>query len=139
MAASAFVGVALSTSRIKPLAHLRGLLDERQREILDTITRERAQSAFEGLLLGLAIAIPFGLHRAWCTAAVAVLVTQSVYYGLVPKSTWLLMHLRGKKQVDAWLETYKVFKSRGILTALSGAVGYVVVATLLGGMRQRMH
>jgi hypothetical protein len=133
--ASTFVGMTTSASRLPPLVKLRGMLNEKQKQIMEDIVRERAQRAMEGLLAGLAVALPLALARAWCAAAVAVLVVQSAYYGVAPKSKWLLNHLDTREQIDTWLEVYKSFKVRGITTAVSGAVAYLVVCTLLGGLR----
>jgi hypothetical protein len=83
---------------VKETDHLRALLNKEQVEILDKVVYERSRLAFEGLLLGIVVAMPLGLFfSAWCYATVALFITQSVYYNASPKTYWLLDHLNSRE------------------------------------------
>jgi hypothetical protein len=111
---------------------LRRTLSAAQLELLDNITSERSRLAFEGLILGLGIAlVPALTFNAWCTSSLLVLITQSTYYHLRPKSEWLLNHVSTKQQVDEWLRVYQHMKLAGIKSCLVGAGVYLLVAVLL--------
>lgn len=111
---------------------LRRTLSPAQLELLDNISSERSRLAFEGLIVGLGVAlIPALTFHAWCTASLLVLITQSTYYHLSPKSEWLLNHVSSKQQVDEWLRVYQHMKFAGVKSCLIGAGVYLFVAVLL--------
>ena len=120
---------------VKETDKLRALLNEYQVEILDKIIYERSRLAFEGLLLGLVVAMPLGIFvSAWCCAAVALFITQSVYYNASPKTYWLLDHLNSREQVKQWLRVYQTFKLNGIVSSLGAAFVYLVISSFLSSI-----
>jgi hypothetical protein len=120
----------------KETDQLRALLDEDQLKILDGVVYERSRLALEGLLLGVAAAMPIGLlFSAWCSATVALFVAQSVYYNASPKTHWMLDHLTTREQVQQWLRVYQTFKLNGILSSLGAALVYLVTSLLVSSIR----
>ena len=49
----------------------------------------------------------------------------------MPKTTYMLQHLKGEDQINAWLEIYKSMRQRYILGFFIGVVGYAVFAVSL--------
>ena len=120
---------------VKETDKLRALLNKDQVEILDKVVYERSRLAFEGLLLGIVVAMPLGLFfSAWCYATVALFITQSVYYNASPKTYWLLEHLNSREQVKQWLRVYQTFKLNGIISSLGAAFVYLVVSSFLSSI-----
>ena len=114
---------------------LRVLLNKDQVEILDMVVYERSRLAFEGLLLGIVVAMPLGLFfSAWCYATVALFITQSVYYNASQKTYWLLDHLNSSEQVKQWLRVYQTFKLNGIVSSLGAAFVYLVISSFLSSI-----
>ena len=108
------------------IAELRAMLNESQTATLNEIVEERTKIAFEGLLLGLAAALPFVLLSRWCGGAVVLFVVQSMYYIARPKTQWLLNHLNTRRQIDQWLVVYQTMRHAGLRTALLVATVYLI-------------
>ena len=107
---------------------LRRTLSPAQLELLDNISSERSRLAFEGLIVGLGVAlIPALTFHAWCTASLLVLITQSTYYHISPKSEWLLNHVSSKQQVDEWPACTSMGVA-GVKSCSIGAGVYLFVA-----------
>ena len=120
---------------VKETDKLRALLNKDQVEILDKVVYERSRLAFEGLLLGIVVAMPLGLFfSAWCYATVALFITHSVYYNASPKTYWLLDHLNSREQVKQWLRVYQTFKLNGIVSSLGAALVYLVISLFLSSI-----
>ena len=50
-----------------------------------------------------------------CVHSLIYFVTQYLVYSLHPKSDWMLLHLKDKKQTQLWLSNYKTMKMKCIL------------------------
>lgn len=94
------------------------LLKPEQVQIYDMIKKERARLYATGLVIGI-IAGTFYLRvnnvKSWkidCAFVAIVMSIAGMYYSLMPKTTYMLSHLEGKEQVDAWLDVYKEMKNR---------------------------
>jgi succinate dehydrogenase/fumarate reductase cytochrome b subunit len=55
-------------------------------------------------------------------------MTGVVFYFLMPKSDYMLNHLKTEEQNKAWLEVYKTMKQRYFLGFLFGALAAVPFA-----------
>lgn len=108
-------------------------------EIL-AIVQTRKRIAFEGFLIGLALALIVSsrlkktdtLNRHWnaCLVATITLTVQYFYYICTPKSDWVLHHLQTRDEIDSWICGYRhmqVWYHVGALTGLGGAffLGYM--------------
>ena len=68
-----------------------------------------------------------------CMFAFIVVMTQYVVYRLMPKSDWMVRHLKNEKQIAAWQEVYQTMNRQSHIGFLVGLVGYGVLAWGLGG------
>lgn len=112
-------------------------LDDNQKVIYKSIVEERFTALVTGTIIGLILsAIYFYLAKTnsakpqtiICSVIAIIGITQYLYYRLVPKSQWLLIHLDKREQIDAWLEMYKYMSRRCHLGFLLGIVGYALLA-----------
>lgn len=115
----------------------RNLLNPSQLKIYKSISNERSNIYTQGLLIGIALAVITELvlrknKKFEKLSRVCIFVTISLgvsilYYTLMPKSTYMLKHLNGKKQIDGWLNIYKEMKSRSYIGILCGVIGYILL------------
>jgi hypothetical protein len=54
-----------------------------------------------------------------------------LYYLLMPKSDWMLLHLKTADENKAWLEVYKTMKQRYLIGMILGAAASVPFANAL--------
>lgn len=134
MMAIAFTMGSLSISLRDKSIHYKfnNLLTEKQKKIYHKIKIDRIIIALKGCVLGIALSLaykilvakdynPFSLS---CIYSLIYSVTQYLFYSLHPKKDWMIKHLKGKKQVNAWLKNYKIMKFRWHYGLLMGIVGY---------------
>lgn len=96
---------------------LRKLLSPELAVKYEGIARERATHYIQGLLLGMTISyivlqklrISNQFHKLSVFFGIT-LCTAVVYYFLMPKSDYMLNHLKTPEQTKAWLEIYKTMK-----------------------------
>lgn len=114
---------------------LRKLLTPEIADIYSDIAIERRNLYFQGLILGLLISY-FALkvfqttnsfHRVTFTLAITGPVSV-LYYFLMPKSDYMLNHLKTPEEVKAWLEVYKTMKQRYFLGFLFGMIAAIPIA-----------
>lgn len=99
------------------------------------IVIERRNLYFQGLVLGLVVAFfatkwvaPMGtFHKTTFMLAVALPVAV-IYYFLMPKSDYMLNHLKTPEDVQAWLSVYNHMKQRYFLGMLFGALATIPIA-----------
>tara|TARA_B100000886_G_scaffold298178_1_gene226195 strand:+ start:72 stop:524 length:453 start_codon:yes stop_codon:yes gene_type:complete len=113
--------------------NFRKLLNQRQLEIYNGITRERMSIYIQGLILGVLLAVLITFNSSLrgtnklCVFVVIALGTNYLFYSLHPKSTYMLLHLTSQQQNEAWLNIYKEMKLRCKLGLLLGLVGYILL------------
>mgnify|MGYP001206862310 CR=1 FL=1 len=109
---------------------LRLLLSDEQSLVLDEIINERAQIAFEGLVIGLILALLLVLiFRSCMIATIVLFLSQGLYYHAKPKSKWLLNHLDSKEQVSLWLKVYKSMQKTGVSTVFLVTFAFWAIST----------
>lgn len=111
------------------------LLSEEQVEIYELIKRERAKLYVTGLIIGIVMGIMylrlFKSEITWkidCGFIAIVLGVAASYYSVMPKTTYMLSHLEGKEQVNAWLDVYKEMKNRCHIGMLMGVLALPLLA-----------
>jgi len=136
---SGILGVALLGGSIATMSVSRAQHDQLRQAFsgdladrYDHIVRERRNLYLQGLALGAVLAFaashwmtfdsPF--HRVSFFVAVMLMVTL-VYYSVVPKSDYMLQHLKSAEENAAWLKMYKTMKQRYTWGALLGALAAV--------------
>jgi uncharacterized protein YacL len=123
----------MASKQSKNFVNFKKLLNQRQLEIHEGITKERLSIYIQGLILGvlLAVLVTFNSslkgNNKLCVFVVIALGVNYLFYSLHPKSTYMLLHLSSQQQNEAWLNIYKEMKLRCKLGLLLGLGGYVLL------------
>lgn len=136
------LGGSLLTCTVSQAQHdqLRTRLSPELAQTYAAIVRERRNHYFQGLMLGVGLAVlaqrfewlnaQTGFHRTTQFVAITLLTTV-LYYSIRPKSDYMLNHLKTPEQTRAWLEVYRTMRSRygwgmalGLLAAVPLARAY---------------
>ena len=130
----AMLGAAVSTMSVSEEQHnlLRNTFSDELDTIYGNIVIERRNHYIIGLVLGAALAyfllqlvkINNRFHKMSLFVTIA-LMTGVVFYFLMPKSDYMLNHLKTEEQNKAWLEVYKTMKQRYFLGFLFGALAAI--------------
>lgn len=142
---SAALGFALLGGSIMTLS-----VDEEKHEYLRTkfsgdlaekhenIVRERRNHYIQGLFLGLLVSFFISFHFKTVNRFYKMMMFTAVtlgvgvlYYLLMPKSDWMLLHLKTADENKAWLEVYKTMKQRYLIGMILGAAAAVPFANAL--------
>jgi len=107
------------------------LMDEKQRTIYKSIRNERLQHYLTGLATGVILSIPTlylikDTTTKVCASGIILMMTASIVYYLLPKTTFMIKHLNSQEQKEAWMNVSRNFikkKMAGILFALVLYVG----------------
>ncbi len=137
---AALLGGSFLTLTVTKQQHevLRQHLSPELAAIYDGVATERRNIYIHGLLLGLLVAVVAAtfvrfsgrFHRPAFYFAVTLMVGL-FYYLLMPKSTYMLEHLKTKEQNLAWLSIYKTMKFRYTVGLLLGAAAAAAAANSL--------
>jgi uncharacterized membrane protein len=117
---------------------LRRVLSGEAAERYEHIVKERTAYYFQGLVLGIVLAfvilyytkITNKFHKTSLAFGIA-LFTSALYYMVMPKSDYMLVHLKTKEENEAWLRVYKTMKYRYITGFLLGAAAAVPLSMAL--------
>ena len=139
---SSLVGIGMlcatyATMSISEEQHhrMRLVFSDQLDEIYNKIISERRNQYFQGLLLGLFLSY-FSLffvktinrfHRITFVLAITIL-TSVVYYLLMPKSDYMLNHLKTQEENKAWLDVYNSMKYRYLIGFLLGSAASIPIA-----------
>ena len=104
----------------------------------EKIVAERRNYYLQGLILGFFVAfffvgrrsIPNKFYKITLFTAVALIVGVT-YYTVMPKSDYMLQHLKNEEQIKAWLEVYKTMRSKYITGFLLGALAAIPLANAM--------
>lgn len=131
------LGASVSTMSVSEEQHnmLRKTFSDELDEIYGNIVIERRNHYVQGILLGAIIAylivnltkINNRFHKISLFTLVTLMVGV-VFYFLMPKSDYMLNHLKTEEQNKAWLEVYKTMKQRYFLGFMFGALAAVPLA-----------
>ncbi len=93
-------------------------------KVYNDLVVERRNLYFQGLILGLVISffiVKSGIfrianwyHRATIFLAITIPISV-IYYFLMPKSDYMLNHLKSHEENKAWLHIYKTMRQRYVL------------------------
>jgi len=107
-----------ATSKSAVVQQYRAQLPLPQKEIYDKIATERLNISLKGYGLGFLLSL-FILYYNYqkkgglrpsatvCLVLATSFLTNYFYYTLSPKTDWMLNHVEGKAQTQAWLQMYK--------------------------------
>jgi hypothetical protein len=140
--ASGLLGIALLGGSFLTLSitqeqhdKLRQVLSDELDMIYDGIVRERRNHYLLGLLLGMLLSVvllarnpsySLGTRMAYFLAI--TLTTAVIVYSFLPKSDYMLNHLKGPEENRAWLEMYQTMKKRYMVGFLLGALAAIPIA-----------
>ena len=106
--------------------------------VYERIVAERRNLYLQGIVLGLVVAfflvrmVKTAFHRVALALAVALPIAV-VFYFLMPKSDYMLNHLRTQQETQAWLQVYRTMKHRYFLGFLLGSLSAVPIAFAMCG------
>ena len=125
---TAMLAASISTMTVTKEQHdvLRKVLSDDLDKVYENIIAERRNHYIIGLVLGLALSytvlkflkISNRLHRMSLFVLIT-LVTGGLFYSLMPKSDYMLNHLKTEEENKRWLEVYKTMKQRYLIGFLS--------------------
>ena len=72
-----------------------------------------------------------------CVHSLIYFVTQYLVYSLHPKSEWMLLHLKDKKQTQLWLNNYRMMKMRWHYGLLFGIIAYGFMCYVMEESRKK--
>lgn len=131
------LGASVSTMSVSEEQHnmLRKTFSDELDEIYGNIVIERRNQYIQGLLLGaligyfvlMGVKITNRFHKMSLFITV-MLMTGVIFYFLMPKSDYMLNHLKTEEQNKAWLEVYKTMKQRYFLGFVLGTLAAVPLA-----------
>jgi uncharacterized protein YacL len=137
---TAMLGAAVSTMSVTEEQHtvLRNTFSDDLDRIYENIVIERRNHYILGLILGLVLSyvvlqrvkINNRFHRMSLFFMIT-LMTGVVFYFLMPKSDYMLNHLKTEEQNKAWLEVYKTMKQRYFVGFLFGALAAIPLSHAL--------
>ena len=128
------LGGSLLTMTVSKEEHMRlkATLSEDLDRIYTNIAIERRNLYVQGLVIGLVLAVGVcwklkilnKFHKVSLMTAITLFVAFS-YYSLMPKSDYMLNHLKTEEQNKAWLAIYKTMKERYMMGVVGGALAAV--------------
>lgn len=137
IAAAALLAASFSTMTVSETQNdiLRNKFSSELDIRYNAIVSERRNHYIQGLLLGAVLSF-FAFRRTAFnntfhkTAAFTALtlLTGVLYYYIMPKSDYMLNHLKTAEENVAWLEVYKTMKSRYYIGFVLGALAAVPLA-----------
>jgi ABC-type phosphate/phosphonate transport system permease subunit len=108
----------------------------------ESIVAERSSQYLQGLLLGFLISAAVlyyaqqRIHNPFSRVMTFVaisLFTAMLYYMLMPKSDYMLNHLKTPEENKAWVEMYKTMQSRYRIGMILGALASIPIANAYCG------
>ena len=110
------------------LKHLENSLDDKQKETYYKIKKERLNHFNIGLGMGSFIGLSIILSKMqvtskYCLAGIILLITTSMVYYVLPKSDYMVRHLKSEEQKLAWMRVHRNFIKKKI-------AGFVAVVIL---------
>lgn len=135
----AFIGGTIATALVSKqdpvFKEYHDTLEPEQRAVLDRITDERLSLYVQGTVVGLILVGLLALVSGnllspfsnGCAFVALVLLAQYFYYILMPKSDWMLKHLKTSVQNEAWLRVYRHMSIRWHMGLLVGLLGFFLL------------
>ena len=139
----AMIFTMYKSDSISSIQEFTQILSIKQKAIYKKITDERRNIYFTGFGLGLLLSFLFLFWKSStknsykinrfstiCVVGAITFMTNYFYYILSPKSDWMILHIEGDKQKNAWLSVYKIMQYNYHFGALLGLVGAFFIANM---------
>lgn len=116
------------------------LLNHQQRELYESLIKERRNIYFQGYVFGLILSLIYLFYVKQilgkrinnillvCSVGFIVFITNYLYYILMKKSTYMIEHLNNKEQTKAWLDIYRTMQVKYHLGLLLGIIAAMIFA-----------
>lgn len=116
------------------------LLNFNQKNLYESLIKERRNIYFQGYALGLLFSIIYLFYIKQflnkkinnilmvCTVGFIVFLTNYFYYILIKKSTYMIEHLNNKEQIKAWLNIYRSMQVRYHIGLVLGIFAAMIFA-----------
>ena len=136
----AMLGATFSTMSVSKDQYnqLTSLLSPKLAEKYHNIVNERRNHYVQGVVFGLLITYfilkNYQLSNEFHKMAFSVGITGMIsvlYYFLMPKTDYMLRHLKSPEEIKAWLKIYKTMKTRYFLGFLFGLLSAIPIANSL--------
>ena len=135
------LGASVYTSLVpsEEINKLRIMVSDDAAQAYDKISKERAILYGQGLLIGVVLAFLVNIYYRSSSKNLfyksllfmfVTLATAATYYNLMPKSDWMLNHLKTPEENKAWLDIYKNMKQRYILGFIISAIATIPLANI---------
>jgi hypothetical protein len=112
--------------------HLNSLLNDSQKNIYQSIVRERLLIYIFGSILGIISAFFFYRNNKTdkyilCKSLALLYSIKLGFYYMYPKQPLMLYSLTTKEQTDAWADVYTEMKNRWKLSIFMGFISYLIL------------
>ena len=133
------LGASVYTSLVpaSEVNRLRNMVSGEAAEAYKRIGNERAILYIQGLGIGIVLAFLISYYyrssikHLFYRTTLFMFITlgfAAFYYSLMPKSDWMLNHLKTEEENKAWLQIYKTMKYRYITGFLFAAIATIPLA-----------
>jgi len=119
-------------------------LDKNQLKVYKKIKLERLMIWFKASVMGVLLSLLYKMNTEpgnsaskSCVHSLIYFVTQYLVYSLHPKSDWMLLHLKDKKQTQLWLGNYRTMKMKWHFGLLFGIIGYGFMCYVMEESRKK--
>ena len=125
--------VMFNPQKTKILNTFLNTLNSNQKHMHKKIVEERLKIYITGLIIGLIVGFTYlsmskkSVIRT-CVFTALVLSITIIFYMLIPKSTYMIKHLKTTEQFNKWLDVYKEMQYRNYMGFVLGIISYLLLA-----------
>lgn len=110
------------------LKHLEKILDDKQKDTYYKIKKERLNHFYKGLgvgsLIGMGIILSnMQVTSKYCLAGIVLIIATTMIYYILPKSDYMIRHMKTEEQKMAWMTVQRNF----IKKKIAGFAGVIVL------------
>ncbi len=140
IAGLALLGASISTMSVNKQQQnvLKSVLSDDLDKKYESIVIERRNHYIMGLVLGMIISFivvnkvkSSNYFTRLSLFTMITLVTAVIFYMLMPKSDYMLNHLKTEQENKQWLQVYKTMQSRYFIGLVLGALSAIPIAHIM--------
>jgi uncharacterized protein YacL len=140
IAGLALLGASISTMSVNKQQQnvLKSVLSDDLDKKYESIVIERRNHYIMGLVLGMIISFMIvnkvkssNYFTRLSLFTMITLVTAVIFYMLMPKSDYMLNHLKTEQENKQWLQVYKTMQSRYFIGLVLGALAAIPIANIM--------
>ncbi len=140
IAGLALLGASISTMSVNKQQQnvLKSVLSDDLDKKYESIVIERRNHYIIGLILGMLISFIIvnkvkssNYFTRLSLFTMITLVTAVIFYMLMPKSDYMLNHLKTEQENKQWLQVYKTMQSRYFIGLVLGALAAIPIANIM--------